>query len=48
MEKNKLSEIQEAEESPLYDEDSIGAAIDEAFDNVIKALNALRDIVKQL
>ena len=48
MPKNKRSAIKATEESPMYDEDSIGAAIDEAFDNVIKALNALRDIVKQL
>lgn len=31
-----------------YDEDSIGAAIDMAFDNVILALNELREIIKQL
>ncbi len=31
-----------------YDDDSIGAAIDSAFDNVIRALNELRDLVGQL
>lgn len=31
-----------------YDEDSIGAAIDMAFDSVILALNELRELIKQL
>ena len=31
-----------------YDDDSIGAAIDSAFDDVIHALNELRALVKQL
>lgn len=31
-----------------YDDDSIGAAIDKAFDNVIAALNELRKIIRQL
>ena len=36
------------ESNTMYDDDSIGAAIDRAFDNVILALNELREIVRQL
>lgn len=36
------------EDESQYDEDSIGAAIDMAFDNVICALNELRNLIKQL
>ena len=35
-------------ECPQYDEDSIGAAIDLAFDRVIQALNELKGLIKQL
>lgn len=37
-----------AESDTLYDDDSIGAAIDMAFDRVIRSLNELREIIKQL
>ena len=46
--KPKKREDCEGRIEPEYDEDSIGAAIDMAFDRVISALNELRSIVKQL
>lgn len=38
----------DAENDAQYDDDSIGAAIDKAFDDVIDAINELRKLVKQL
>ena len=37
-----------SENDAQYDDDSIGAAIDIAFDKVIRSLNELREIIKQL
>lgn len=40
--------VLDAENDAQYDDDSIGAAIDMAFDKVIRSLNELREIIKQL
>ena len=47
MEQND-NPVFDAENDAKYDDDSIGAAIDMAFDKVIRSLNELREIIKQL
>lgn len=44
---DKERELME-EGTEQYDDDSIGAALDMAFNKVIQALNELKEIVKQL
>ena len=45
---DEYAETSGTETDCALDDDSIGAAIDLAFDNVIRALNELRELVKQL
>ena len=45
-----LKETRNKNDEPAaeYDDDSIGAAVDMAFDNVLSALKELREIIKRL